>query len=84
MKHYYKIFLASITMLVLHVTMVMIEGAPAGAKFMLMDNFGNEITSVEGIDADSFIQTTGRIYNLNGQMVGTDLQSLPRGAESIL
>jgi len=57
----------------------MIEGAPAGAKFMLMDNFGNEITSVEGIDADSFIQTTGRIYNLNGQMVGTDLQSLPRG-----
>ena len=57
----------------------MIEGAPAGAKFMLMDNFGNEITSVEGIDADSFIQTTGRIYNLNGQMMGTDLQSLPRG-----
>lgn len=50
-----------------------------GAKFMLMDNFGNEITSVEGIDADSFIQTTGRIYNLNGQMMGTDLQSLPRG-----
>lgn len=57
----------------------MIEGAPAGAKFMMMDNFGNEITSVEGIDADSFIQTTGRIYNLNGQMMGTDLQSLPRG-----
>ena len=56
-----------------------IEGASAGAKFMLMDNFGNEITSVEGIDADSFIQTTGRIYNLNGQMMGTDLQSLPRG-----
>lgn len=56
-----------------------IEGAPAGAKFMMMDNFGNEITSVEGIDADSFIQTTGRIYNLNGQMMGTDLQSLPRG-----
>lgn len=57
----------------------MIEGAPAGAKFMMMDNFGNEITSVEGIDADSFIQTTGRIYNLNGQMMGTDLESLPRG-----
>lgn len=57
----------------------MIEGAPAGAKFMMMDNFGNEITSVEGIDADSFIQTTGRIYNLNGQQVGNDLKSLPRG-----
>ena len=50
-----------------------------GAKFMLMDDFGDVITSVEGIDADSFIQTTGRIYNLNGQMMGTDLQSLPRG-----
>lgn len=50
-----------------------------GAKFMLMDDFGDVITSVEGIDADSFIQTTGRIYNLNGQMVGSDLQSLPRG-----
>jgi len=57
----------------------MIEGASTGAKFMLMDNFGNEITSVEGIDADSFIQTTGRIYNLNGQQVGNDLKSLPRG-----
>lgn len=57
----------------------MIEGAPAGAKFMMMDNFGNEITSVEGIDADSFIQTTGRIYNLNGQVVGNDLEALPRG-----
>ena len=57
----------------------MIEGAPAGAKFMMMDNFGNEITSVEGIDADSFIQTTGRIYNLNGQQVGNDLEALPRG-----
>ena len=45
----------------------------------MMDNFGNEITSVEGIDADSFIQTTGRIYNLNGQQVGNDLKSLPRG-----
>ena len=56
-----------------------IEGAPAGAKFMMMDNYGNEISSVEGIDADSFIQTTGRIYNINGQMMGTDLQSLPRG-----
>ncbi|MBR3496244.1 MAG: hypothetical protein IKH37_05880 [Prevotella sp.] len=50
-----------------------------GAKFMLMDDFGDVITSVEGIDADSFIQTTGRIYNLNGQMVGNDLQSLPSG-----
>ncbi len=56
-------------------------GAPVegGAKFMLMDDFGDVITSVEGIDADSFIQTTGRIYNLNGQMVGNDLQSLPSG-----
>lgn len=55
-------------------------GAPVeGAKFMLMDDFGDVITSVEGIDADSFIQTTGRIYNLNGQMMGTDLESLPRG-----
>ena len=50
-----------------------------GAKFMLMDDFGDVITSVEGIDADSFIQTTGRIYNLNGQMVGNDLQGLPSG-----
>ena len=50
-----------------------------GAKFMLMDDFGDVISSVEGIDADSFIQTTGRIYNLNGQVVGNDLEALPRG-----
>lgn len=55
-----------------------IENPPAGAKLMLVDNFGEEITSIDGIDASEFIQIGG-IYNLNGQMVGTNLQALPRG-----
>lgn len=56
----------------------MIEGAPAGAKFMLMDNFGEEISGVEGFEVERTVPT-GRIYNLNGQMVGNDLEALPRG-----
>lgn len=57
----------------------MIEGAPTGAKFMLMDNFGEVITGIDGVDASELVRTTGRIYNLNGQMVGNDLQGLPSG-----
>ena len=56
----------------------MIEGAPAGAKFMLMDNFGEEISGVEGFEVERTVPT-GRIYNLNGQQVGNDLEALPRG-----
>ncbi len=78
MYNFYRVTSKNVTIHPFH-CYFMIEGAASGAKFMMMDNFGNEITSVEGIDADSFIQTTGRIYNLNGQMMGTDLQSLPRG-----
>ena len=57
----------------------MIEGAPAGAKLMLMDNFGEVITGIDGVEASEQVRTTDRIYNLNGQMVGNDLQSLPSG-----
>ena len=57
----------------------MIEGAPTGAKFMLMDNFGEVITGIDGVDASELVRTTDRIYNLNGQMVGNDLQGLPSG-----
>lgn len=78
MYNFYRVTSKNVTIHPFH-CYFMIEGASTGAKFMLMDNFGNEITSVEGIDADSFIQTTGRIYNLNGQQVGNDLKSLPRG-----
>lgn len=78
MYNFYRVTSKNVTIHPFH-CYFMIEGAPAGAKFMMMDNFGNEITSVEGIDADSFIQTTGRIYNLNGQVVGNDLEALPRG-----
>lgn len=78
MYNFYRVTSKNVTIHPFH-CYFKIEGAPAGAKFMMMDNFGNEISSVEGIDADSFIQTTGRIYNINGQMMGTDLQSLPRG-----
>lgn len=78
MYNFYRVTSKNVTIHPFH-CYFMIEGAASGAKFMMMDNFGNEITSVEGIDADSFIQTTGRIYNLNGQMMGSDLQSLPRG-----
>ena len=57
----------------------MIEGAPAGAKLMLMDNFGEVITGIDGVEASDLVRTTNRIYNLNGQMVGNDLQGLPSG-----
>ena len=57
----------------------MIEGAPAGAKLMLMDSFGEVITGIDGVDASELVRTTDRIYNLNGQMVGNDLQGLPSG-----
>lgn len=56
-----------------------IENVPAGAKFMLMDNFGEVVTGIDGVDASELVRTTGRIYNLNGQMVGNDLQGLPSG-----
>jgi hypothetical protein len=56
----------------------MIEGAPAGAKLMLMDNFGEVITGIEGFEVERTVPT-GRIYNLNGQVVGNDLEALPRG-----
>jgi hypothetical protein len=56
----------------------MIEGAPAGAKLMLMDNFGEVITGIEGFEVERIVPT-GRIYNLNGQVVGNDLEALPRG-----
>ena len=57
----------------------MIEGAQAGAKLMLMDNFGEVITGIDGVEASELVRTTDRIYNLNGQMVGNDLQGLPSG-----
>lgn len=57
----------------------MIEGAQTGAKFMLMDNFGEVITGIDGVEASDLVRTTGRIYNLNEQMVGNDLQGLPSG-----
>lgn len=50
-----------------------------GAKFMLMDNFGEVITGIDGVEASDLVRTTGRIYNLNGQQVGNDLEALPRG-----
>lgn len=56
-----------------------IENVPAGAKFMLMDNFGEVVTGIDGVEASELVRTTGRIYNLNGQMVGNDLQGLPSG-----
>ena len=56
-----------------------IEGAPTGAKLMLMDSFGEVITGIDGVEASDLVRTTGRIYNLNGQQVGNDLEALPRG-----
>ena len=56
-----------------------IENVPAGTKFMLMDNFGKVVTGIDGLEASELVRTTGRIYNLNGQMVGNDLQGLPSG-----
>lgn len=56
-----------------------ILNVPAGAKLLLMDNFGEVITGIDGVEAGDLVRTTGRIYNLNGQMVGNDLEALPRG-----
>ena len=56
-----------------------ILNVPAGAKLLLMDNFGEMITGIDGVEADDLVRTTGRIYNLNGQQVGNDLEALPRG-----
>lgn len=56
-----------------------ILNVPAGAKLLLMDNFGEMITGIDGVEASDLVRTTGRIYNLNGQMVGNDLEALPRG-----
>ena len=58
-----------------------IENAPAGAKFIMMDTtgeIGEQISSIDGVPVERFFNN-GRIYNLNGQMVGNDLESLPRG-----
>ena len=56
-----------------------ILNVPTGAKLMLMDNFGEVITGIDGVEASDLVRTTGRIYNLNGQVVGNDLEALPRG-----
>ena len=56
-----------------------ILNVPAGAKLLLMDNFGELITGIDGVEASDLVRTTGRIYNLNGQVVGNDLEALPRG-----
>lgn len=56
-----------------------ILNVPTGAKLLLMDNFGEMITGIDGVEASDLVRTTGRIYNLNGQMVGNDLQGLPSG-----
>lgn len=53
-----------------------------GAKFFLTDAsgvFDEVITTIDGVEADDLVRTTGRIYNLNGQVVGNDLEALPRG-----
>lgn len=75
--NFYRVTAKNVTM-PKHRCYFMIEGAPAGAKFMLMDNFGEEISGVEGFEVERFVPT-GRIYNLNGQQVGNDLEALPRG-----
>lgn len=56
-----------------------ILNVPTGAKLLLMDNFGEVITGIDGVEASDLVRTTGRIYNLNGQQVGNDLEALPRG-----
>ena len=76
--NFYRVTAKNVTM-PKHRCYFMIEGAPAGAKLMLMDNFGEVITGIDGVEASELVRTTGRIYNLNGQMVGNDLQSLPSG-----
>jgi len=76
--NFYRVTAKNVTM-PKHRCYFMIEGAPAGAKLMLMDNFGEVITGIDGVDASELVRTTGRIYNLNGQMVGNDLQGLPSG-----
>ncbi len=76
--NFYRVTAKNVTM-PKHRCYFMIEGAPAGAKIMLMDNFGEIITGIDGVEASELVRTTGRIYNLNGQMVGNDLQGLPSG-----
>ncbi len=76
--NFYRVTAKNVTM-PKHRCYFMIEGAPAGAKLMLMDNFGEVITGIDGLEASELVRTTGRIYNLNGQMVGNDLQGLPSG-----
>ena len=76
--NFYRVTAKNVTM-PKHRCYFMIEGAPAGAKLMLMDNFGEVITGIDGVEASDLVRTTGRIYNLNGQQVGNDLEALPRG-----
>lgn len=76
--NFYRVTAKNVTM-PKHRCYFMIEGAPAGAKIMLMDSFGEVITGIDGVEASDLVRTTGRIYNLNGQMVGNDLEALPRG-----
>lgn len=75
--NFYRVTAKNVTM-PKHRCYFMIEGAPAGAKLMMMDNFGEVITGIEGFEVQRTVPT-GRIYNLNGQMVGNDLQGLPSG-----
>ena len=75
--NFYRVTKNNVTM-PKHRCYFMIEGAPAGAKLMLMDNFGEVITGIEGFEVERIVPT-GRIYNLNGQVVGNDLEALPRG-----
>lgn len=75
--NFYRVTKNNVTM-PKHRCYFMIEGASAEAKFMLMDNFGEEISGVEGFEVERIVPT-GRIYNLNGQVVGNDLEALPRG-----
>ena len=77
MYNFYRVTSKNVTIHPFH-CYFMIEGAPAGAKLMMMDNFGEVITGIEGFEVERTVPT-GRIYNLNGQMVGNDLQGLPSG-----
>ena len=55
------------------------DEAAAGKYPYNLDSFGEVITGIDGVDASELVRTTDRIYNLNGQMVGNDLQGLPSG-----
>ena len=55
-----------------------IDTPSEAVKFTLMDSFDQVITTIEDIEGVEQIPT-GRIYNLNGQMVGTNWESLPNG-----